>query len=90
MTQVPPSPFLQQCHLAFESPTDLFFVLDLASGGDLFFHLIARIQATGGGFAEDESRRQLAEVVVGLAHLHAHGYVHRDVKVRVGARFVKG
>ena len=81
MTEVPPSPFLQRCHLAFESATDLFFVVDLASGGDLFFHLVARIQATGGGFAEDEARTLLAEVVLALTHLHAHGFVHRDVKV---------
>lgn len=81
MTHMPPSPFLQRCHLGFESSTDLFFVLDLASGGDLFYHLIARIRRSGGGFSDAESRRLLAEVVVGLAHLHAHGFVHRDIKV---------
>ena len=29
MTELVPSLFLQRCHMAFESKTDLFFVLDL-------------------------------------------------------------
>ena len=84
MTEVPPSPFLQRCHGAFESASDVFFVVDLAGGGDLFYHLARRIQASGAGFGEGEVRGVLAEVVLALAHLHAHGFVHRDVKVRVG------
>ena len=40
MMELPPSPFLQRCHMAFESPSQLFFVLDFVSGGDLFFHLV--------------------------------------------------
>ena len=28
MTEVAPSPFLQRCHMAFESTTDIFFVVN--------------------------------------------------------------
>jgi len=44
MTEVPFSPFLQRCRAAFESVTDIFFVVDLASGGDLFYHLASKVR----------------------------------------------
>ena len=39
MTEVPPSPFLQRCHSAFESSSRIFFVVDFIAGGppSLFF-----------------------------------------------------
>lgn len=107
MTDVEPSPFLQRCHMAFESKNDIFFVVssprnyialakvsekryiklmrtsfqvDFFSGGDLFGHLVQRVQKSKSGFTEAEARTLLAEVVLGLHHLHAHGYVHRDIK----------
>ena len=33
------------------------------------------------GVPEDQARIILSEVVVALQHMHAHGFVHRDVKV---------
>mmetsp|Transcript_25859 Transcript_25859/g.57953 ORF Transcript_25859/g.57953 Transcript_25859/m.57953 type:complete len:540 (-) Transcript_25859:254-1873(-) len=81
MTQLPPSPFVQRCHMAFESSTHVFFALDLVAGGDLFFHLIRRIMSKNWGFVEDEARVLLSEVVVALEHMHAHGFIHRDIKV---------
>ena len=82
MTELPPSPFLNTCHAAFETKNDVFFVLDLVSGGDLFYHLAQRFNATNSGFVEDEVRVILAELVCGLQHLHGAGFVHRDIKVR--------
>jgi serine/threonine protein kinase len=82
MTELPFSPFLQRCHMAFESPTDLFFVVDHVGGGDLFFHLVQRITEQGWGFSEGEARVLLSEAILALEHLHAHGMMHRDVKVR--------
>ena len=39
LTELPPCPFLARCRAAFESARDVFFVMDLLEGGDLFFHL---------------------------------------------------
>ena len=43
MSELPANPYLVRCHAAFESASDIYFVLDLFTGGDLFFHL-ARVQ----------------------------------------------
>jgi serine/threonine protein kinase len=80
MTQIPPSPFLQQCHYAFESPSAVFFVLDLISGGDLFYHLVKRVSA-GLMFSEQEARVMLSELYLAVEHLHQQGVVHRDIKI---------
>ena len=39
MTDMPACPFLINCHAAFETETDVFFVIDLVEGGDLFYHM---------------------------------------------------
>ena len=70
-----------KCHSAFETSGDVFFVLELVSGGDLFYHLTERFNATNFGFSEDETRILLAELVLALEHLHAAGFLHRDIKV---------
>jgi hypothetical protein len=77
-----PCPFLEKCVSAFESMDRIFFVMEFNSGGDLFFHLVRRVNQYNTGFKEEEVRLLLAEVILGLEHLHQHGYVHRDIKVR--------
>lgn len=83
MSEIPPSPFLQRCHTAFESPSSVFFIIDLLKGGDLFTHLERRLDLSGDGFTEDEGRILLSEVVLGIEHLHSNGFIHRDIKVHL-------
>ena len=52
----------------------LFHVQDYASGGDL----AARLRR--GPLSAAEAQRVVAAVASGIAHLHAHGVVHRDLK----------
>ena len=78
MTELPPSPFLQRCYMAFESASQLFFVLDLVGGGDLFYHLVQKISENGWGFPEDQARVLLAEVraprIIGILSYVQHCY----------------
>jgi len=81
LRDLPPCPFLSRCHMAFESPSSIFFVVDLCSGGDLFYHLEQRTRQGLLGLGEDHSRIILAETAAGLIHLHSSNIVHRDIKV---------
>jgi serine/threonine protein kinase len=80
MTEISPSPFVQRCKYAFESANSVFFIIDLNTGGDLFYHLVKRIES-GCGFSENECRVLLAEVYLALEHLHKHNVLHRDIKI---------
>jgi serine/threonine protein kinase len=54
----------------------------MSAGGDLFYHMSARMEQGKWGFEESECKVLLAEVTLGLEHLHDHGFIHRDLKVR--------
>ncbi|KAK4699765.1 hypothetical protein P7C70_g6494, partial [Phenoliferia sp. Uapishka_3] len=70
------SPFLVGLKFSFQSPTDLFFVIDYKSGGELFSHL----QKDGGRFEEDKVRFYLCEIILALQYLHEHNIIYRDLK----------
>lgn len=81
MRDGPQSRFLTRCLAAFESATDIFFVCEYNAGGDLFNHMVRRMTSGQGPFDEDAARTLLAEVTLGLVHLHSRGFIHRDLKV---------
>ena len=70
-------PFLTQLRYAFQSCAELFLVMDLYQGGELFFHLA---RAPEGRFSEARSRFYAAELLMALEHLHKHDIVYRDLK----------
>ena len=59
---------------AFTTPYKVCFLLDLMNGGDLHYHLTQHI------FTEEEVRFYVAEVALGLEHMHSRGVVYRDLK----------
>ncbi|KAI9217361.1 AGC/YANK protein kinase [Blastocladiella britannica] len=65
------------CNLrfAFQDDENLFMVIDLMLGGDLRFHLDRQ-----GCLKEDVVKFYVAEVALGLGHLHSKKIVHRDLK----------
>ncbi|ORZ00897.1 kinase-like domain-containing protein [Syncephalastrum racemosum] len=60
---------------AFQDDENLFMVLDLMLGGDLRFHL-DRLNV----MPETYVRFYVAQVALGLHHLHQNSVVHRDIK----------
>jgi len=69
------SPFL--CHLiyAFQTNRELFLVMPFCQGGDLRYHMREH-----GPLSEDHARFYAAELLCGLADLHAKRVVFRDLK----------
>uniref|UniRef100_A0A3Q0T1D9 non-specific serine/threonine protein kinase n=1 Tax=Amphilophus citrinellus TaxID=61819 RepID=A0A3Q0T1D9_AMPCI len=69
-------PFLTTLKYAFQTPDRLCFVLEYASGGELFFHLSRELV-----FTEDRARFYGAEIVSALEYLHSRDVVYRDLKL---------
>ena len=69
-------PFITSCYATFQNATSLFFALELAPGGDLF----SLLDHHPSGLPEHHARFYAACVALALRHVHAHGYVYRDVK----------
>ena len=70
-------PFLMKMHYAFQTPPKLYFVMDMITGGELFFHLKNERR-----FNEERARLYTAEIMLGLGHLHSKDIIYRDLKVR--------
>ena len=60
-------PFIVRLHYAFQTEEKLYFVLDYAAGGELFFHL-SRLKK----FPEATTRFYCAELTLALDELHSH------------------
>jgi len=70
-----PSQFTVYLQYAFTDKDTFYLALPLCSGGDLQYHLaIAR------SFSPERTMFHVAEVVLGLAHLHGLGILYRDLK----------
>lgn len=67
-------PFIVKLHAAFSTKQNLYYILDLCLGGELFY----RIQQ--GRFKEQAARFYAAEIAAGLDYLHDRGIVYRDLK----------
>jgi serine/threonine-protein kinase RIM15 len=69
------SDFVAKLYWTFANKDYLFLVMEYLNGGDC-----ASLIKALGGLPEDWSKRYLAEVVLGVEHLHSRGIIHRDLK----------
>lgn len=68
--------FLTHMYAAFQSDSNLFFVMELVTGGDLMHHVIDQ-----GQLPERAVKFYVAEVACGLWALHERGILYRDLKL---------
>jgi len=68
-------PFIVKLHWAFQSKEELFFVMDICTGGEIFFHL-----SNFKRFSEHMAKFYFCEIVLGLEYLHNLNIVYRDIK----------
>lgn len=69
------SDFVAKLYWTFASKDYLYLVMEYLNGGDC-----ASLIKTLGGLPEDWAKKYLAEVVLGVQHLHDRQIVHRDLK----------
>ncbi|XP_046404939.1 uncharacterized protein LOC124170267 isoform X2 [Ischnura elegans] len=62
-------------HAEFHSPTELYLVLELVKGGDLFDAI-----ASASKFTEDVASHMIRDLASALCYLHSLQIVHRDIK----------
>jgi serum/glucocorticoid-regulated kinase 2 len=68
-------PFIVKLHWAFQSKEELFFVMDICTGGEIFFHLNNFKK-----FNEKLAKFYFIEILLGLEYLHSKDIVYRDIK----------
>eukprot|EP00463_Aulacantha_scolymantha_P001302 TRINITY_DN1935_c1_g1_i1.p1 TRINITY_DN1935_c1_g1~~TRINITY_DN1935_c1_g1_i1.p1 ORF type:complete len:282 (+),score=20.79 TRINITY_DN1935_c1_g1_i1:297-1142(+) len=61
----------------YETSEELFLVLELVTGGDLFDRIVS---LNGKGYPEDRARFIFQQMLEALDYLHRNGVVHRDLK----------
>ncbi|KAL0254362.1 rim15, signal transduction response regulator [Diplodia seriata] len=69
------SDFVAKLYWTFSSKDYLYLVMEYLNGGDC-----ASLIKVLGALPEDWAKKYLAEVVLGVEHLHSRGIVHRDLK----------
>ncbi|KAK7116130.1 uncharacterized protein [Littorina saxatilis] len=69
------NPYVIRLKEVFETPTQIFLVLELVTGGELFDRIVTR-----GYYTEKDAARAVCDMLHGVQYLHANGVVHRDLK----------
>lgn len=68
-------PYVIKLHYSFQTPENLYMILDYCPGGDLAFHLNKRQI-----FDENEARFYIAEVILAMEYIHSLNIIYRDLK----------
>jgi len=70
------APFMIQLVASFQTDANLYFVMELVTGGDMMFHAMKN-----GAFSEKATVFYSAEISAALMFLHARGIFYRDLKL---------
>jgi len=68
-------PNIIKLYETFEDKTNIYLVMELCTGGELFDRIIAK-----GHFTEDEARDLFGQIMRSMYYLHKHKISHRDLK----------
>jgi len=69
------SPFVAGLHCSYQDETHVTLGMDMIAGGDIEAYMTRK-----GPFPESVVKYLMAEIILGLKHLHERGIMHRDIK----------
>ena len=67
-------PFILKLHYSFQTPENLYMILDYCPIGDLSYQIQLNL------FEEDEAKFYIAELILAIEYLHQHDIIYRDLK----------
>ena len=67
-------PFIIKLHYSFQTPDNLYMILDYCSIGDLSYQIQIDL------LEEDEAKFYVAELILAIEYLHNHNIIYRDLK----------
>jgi len=70
-------PHVIKVHEVIERKSNMYIVMELVTGGDLFDYTVKSQPR----LPEREARRIFQQIVAGVEHIHGRGVVHRDLKL---------
>ncbi|KAI9188287.1 hypothetical protein H9P43_002678 [Blastocladiella emersonii ATCC 22665] len=59
----------------YESPTKIYLIMEIVTGGELFDRIVAR-----GFYTEADAAKLVCEILLGVRYLHSLNICHRDLK----------
>ncbi|KAL7748795.1 hypothetical protein RI367_005708 [Sorochytrium milnesiophthora] len=62
-------------HEMYESPTKIFLIMELVTGGELFDRIVERNH-----YSEKDAAKLVYDILLGVEYLHEMGICHRDLK----------
>jgi len=62
-------------HEIFETENEISMVIELVTGGELFFRIVEQ-----GSYSEGDAASIVKQILAGVEHLHTKGIAHRDLK----------
>lgn len=68
-------PFVIKMHYSFQTPDNLYMILDYCSGCDLAYHLNKKQI-----FDEEEAKFFIAEIILAIEYIHGLDVIYRDLK----------
>lgn len=68
-------PFVIKMHFSFQTPENLYMILDYCGGCDLAYHLNKKQL-----FEENEARFFIAEIILAIEYVHSLDVIYRDLK----------
>ncbi|ESO09961.1 hypothetical protein HELRODRAFT_73300 [Helobdella robusta] len=68
-------PHIVRLYQVMETETMIYLVLEYASGGEIFDHLVAH-----GRMNERDARQKFKQIITAVAYCHSRSIVHRDLK----------